>query len=124
MSRLIPRVVVVACCLTLAAMAPVTAGAQRRGRPPRPPGHFAVRGHVVFVGGYFCDRHFGPYPWWEPGVYPYWYVPVLGVRASVRVIATPKDAAVYVEDAVEVVDDACVEPVHCEADGRWRWRSS
>jgi hypothetical protein len=24
--------------------------------------HFAVRGHVVFVGGYFYDPHFGPYP--------------------------------------------------------------
>jgi hypothetical protein len=25
--------------------------------------HFAVRGRGVFVGGYFYDPHFGPYPW-------------------------------------------------------------
>jgi hypothetical protein len=50
MSRLTPRVVVALCFLALAAIAPVTADAQRRaGRvPPHPPGHFAVRGHVVF----------------------------------------------------------------------------
>ena len=65
MSGLMPRVVVAVCFLTLAAMGPVTADAQgHHGRvPPHPPGHFAVRGHGVFIGGYFYDPHFGPYPW-------------------------------------------------------------
>jgi hypothetical protein len=39
-------------------------------------------------------------------VYPYWYVPVYGVRASVRVLATPKEAAVYVDGFYAgIVDD-------------------
>ena len=96
------------CLAMLAAMVPVSVHAQRRGGrvPPNPPGHFAVRGHVVFVGGYFYDPHFGSYPWWGPGVYPYWYVPVYGVRSSVRVLATPKEAAVYVDGFYAgIVDD-------------------
>ena len=108
MSRLTPRVVVALCFLALAAIAPVTADAQRRGGrvPPHPPGHFAVRGHVVFVGGYFYDPHFGPYPWWGPGLYQYPYFPVYGLHANVRVLATPKEAAVYVDGFYAgVVDD-------------------
>lgn len=108
MSQRTPRIVALVCLAILAAILPVSVQAQRRGGrvPPHPPGHFAVRGHVVFVGGYFYDPHFGPYPWWGPGVYPYWYVPVHGVRASVRVIATPKEAAVYVDGFYAgIVDD-------------------
>src|ERR1700736_7068656 len=30
----------------------------------------------VFIGGYFYDPFFGPYPWWGPGAYPYPYFPV------------------------------------------------
>jgi len=37
---------------------------------PRVP---SVRGHVVFIGGYFYDPFFGPYPWWGPAMYPYPY---------------------------------------------------
>ena len=108
MSRLMPRVIVVVCCLTLAAMGPDAADAQgHHGRvPPHPPGHFAVRGHGVFIGGYFYDPHFGPYPWWGPGLYPYPYFPVYGLHASVRVLATPKEAAVYVDGFYAgIVDD-------------------
>jgi hypothetical protein len=108
MSRPSPRTVVLIVLAMLAATLPASLHAQRRGGrvPPNPPGHFAVRGHTVFVGGYFYDPHFGPYPWWGPGMYPYWYSPVYGVRASVRVIATPKDAAVYVDGFYAgIVDD-------------------
>jgi hypothetical protein len=67
MFRRTRHAVVIICLATL----PVSLHAQRRGGrvPPNPPGHFAVRGHAVFVGGYFYDPHFGPYPWWGPGVY-------------------------------------------------------
>ena len=108
MSRLIARVLVAVCFLMVATMVPVIADAQGHGGrvAPHPPGHFAVRGHTVFVGGYFYDAHFGPYPWWGPGVYPYWYVPLYGVRASVRVLVTPKEAAVYVDGFYAgIVDD-------------------
>jgi hypothetical protein len=63
------------------------------GRPYRP----TARGSFVFIGGYFYDPFFGPYPWWSRGAYPYTYYPVYDNRAVVRVIATPKDAAVYVD---------------------------
>src|SRR5438477_10103944 len=48
--------------------------AQHRGGPPR------VRG-PVFIGGYFYDPFFGPYPWWGPGTYGYPYFPVYDDRA-------------------------------------------
>lgn len=111
MSRRTPHTIhtiVLVCLAILAATLPVSVHAQRRGGrvPPNPPGHFAVRGHAVFVGGYFYDPHFGPYPWWGPGVYPYWYEPMYGVRASVRVLATPKEATVYVDGFYAgIVDD-------------------
>jgi hypothetical protein len=39
-------------------------------------------------------------------MYPYWYAPVYGVRATVRVIATPKETAVYVDGFYAgIVDD-------------------
>ena len=68
--------------------------------PARPPDRgrdrVVVRGEV-FVGGYFYDPIWGPYPWWPRGRYPIWYAPVYDVRATLRVKATPKDAAVYVD---------------------------
>src|SRR6266542_229436 len=71
--------------------------AQRRGGGPRGP---------VFIGGYFYDPFFGPYPWWGPGAYAYPYVPVYDDRAQVRVLATPKEAAVYVDGYYAgIVDD-------------------
>ena len=58
------------------------------------------------MGGYFYDQHFGPYPWWGPGLYQYPYFPVYGLHANVRVLATPKEAAVYVDGFYAgVVDD-------------------
>lgn len=67
---------------------------ERRGSQPRP----SVRpGSVVFVGGYFYDPFFDEYPWWPRGVYPRWYYPALQNRAIVRIMATPTDAAVYVD---------------------------
>jgi len=75
--------------------------AQRRGdtrpAPVRPGRVGSVRGQFVFIGGYFYDPFFGPYPWWGPAAYPYWYFPVYDNRASVRVLAKPKEAAVYVD---------------------------
>jgi hypothetical protein len=79
---------------------------------PRPPSHgthdVVVRGHV-FVGGYFYDPMFGPYPWWPHTVYPYWYYPVYDARADVRFHVTPKaaeEAAVYVDGFYAgIVDD-------------------
>ena len=108
MFRRTHRIVIIICLALLTATVPVSVHAQRHGGrvPPNPPGHFAVRGHAVFVGGYFYDPHFGPYPWWEPGVYPYWYFPLYGVQASMRILATPKEAAVYVDGFYAgIVDD-------------------
>lgn len=65
-----------------------------------------VRGHVVFIGGYFYDPFFGPYPWWGPAMYPYPYFPVYDRRAEVKVLVTPKTAAVYVDGFYAgIVDD-------------------
>jgi len=61
---------------------------------------------VVFVGGYFYDPFFGPYPWWGPSAYAYPYFPVYDDRAEVRVLVTPKNAAVYVDGYYAgIVDD-------------------
>ncbi len=68
----------------------------------------ALRGQV-FIGGYFYDPFFGPYPWWTRGTYPYWYRPAFDLQANVRVKVTPKEAneaAVYVDGFYAgVVDD-------------------
>ena len=78
---------------------PATAQAQRRRAPAR-------RGAVVFVGGYFYDPFYGPYPWWPPDAYPYRYYPMFDDRAEVRVLVTPKEAAVYIDGYYAgVVDD-------------------
>jgi hypothetical protein len=90
---------------------PALADDQRRA-VPRHPAHPqpTVRVHgQVFIGGYFYDPFFGPYPWWPRGTYPYWYAPVFDRRADVRLHVDPKtceDAAVYVDGFYAgVVDD-------------------
>lgn len=81
----------------------VSAFAQR-GRHPVHPGVHPH--HVIFVGGYFYDPFFGPAPWWGSVAYPYPYYPAFGGRAEVRVMATPKDAGVYVDGFYAgIVDD-------------------
>jgi PEGA domain-containing protein len=94
-----PTAIAVATLVTVAIMAlqPHTAFAQRRGRAPH---------SVVFVGGYFYDPFFGPYPWWPPAAYGYPYFPVYDDRAQVRLLVTPKEAAVYVDGYYAgIVDD-------------------
>ena len=100
-----------------AAVSPDTAFAQRRGQPPttgrppaqgrppaahRPPQHPVNRGSVVFIGGYYYDPFFGPYPWWSRRAYPYFYYPeYYDDRAVVRIMGEPDKAAdpaaVYVD---------------------------
>jgi len=93
--------------LLLALVLPAIADAQGRGQrrpPPRPHPSIVLRGQV-FIGGYFYDPQFGPYPWWPPGTYP-WYVPVFDRRAEVRVMVKPNEAAVYVDGYYAgIVDD-------------------
>ena len=84
----------------LALLVATPAFAQRRIGPP------VHRGGFVFVGGYFYDPFFGPYPWWSPSVYPYGYFPEYDDSADVRVDVKPKDAAVYVDGYYAgIVDD-------------------
>jgi hypothetical protein len=90
---------------------PGVADAQRRAvprHPPHPEPAIAVRGHV-FIGGYFYDPFYGPYPWWPRVAYPSWYFPVYDMRAEVRLRVKPEaaeDAAVYVDGFYAgVVDD-------------------
>jgi hypothetical protein len=97
--------------LVLSVALPLSLGAQGRGdrrrQPPPPPRHATVvlRGHV-FIGGYFFDPYFGPYPWWSRRVYPYWYFPVYDRRAEVRLMVMPRDTAVYVDGFYAgIVDD-------------------
>ena len=77
---------------------PAAAGAQRR-HPIKPAG-------VVFVGGYFYDPLLGPYPWWPLNAYSFAYYPIDDDRSLVRVLVTPKEAAVYVDGFYAgIVDD-------------------
>ena len=91
-------------CVVLLSMA-VSAGAAQRRRHGGWPA--AVRGGgVVFIGGYFYDPFYGPYPWWPPAAYPFPYYPLFNNRAEVRVLVTPEEAAVYVDGFYAgVVDD-------------------
>jgi hypothetical protein len=67
--------------------------------------HRGGRG-LVFVGGYFYDPFYGPYPWWGPEAYPYGYAPVYDDSAAVRVVVTPRQASVYVDGFYAgIVDD-------------------
>jgi hypothetical protein len=101
MRRVRDIVALLACAAVVGIVVPgQLAGQPRRGAPPprRPPVHRPVeRRAVVFIGGYFYDPFFGPYPWWPRYAYPYEYYPVYDNRAVVRVIAEPKDAEVYVD---------------------------
>jgi len=59
--------------------------------------YYGSRGSYVFVGGYFYDPFYGPYPWWPSSAYGWGYSPVFDYRAEVRIQATPRDATVYVD---------------------------
>ena len=97
MRRTTTAAVAIVAALAIIALKSDPAMAQRRGGHPRGP---------VFIGGYFYDPFFGPYPWWGPGAYAYPYFPVYDDRAQVRVLVTPKEAAVYVDGYYAgVVDD-------------------
>jgi hypothetical protein len=99
------------CALILLAAGASAADAQRGAVPRHPPRHetaVSVHGHV-FIGGYFYDPFFGPYPWWPRTAYPYWYFPVFDHRADLRLRIAPEpaeDAAVYIDGFYAgVVDD-------------------
>jgi hypothetical protein len=98
--------------LVLLMLLPGAVDAQRRAvprdHPPHPRPSVVVRGQV-FIGGYFYDPVFGPYPWWPRTAYPYWYVPVYDHRADIRLHVEPnaaEEAAVYVDGFYAgIVDD-------------------
>ena len=78
-----------------------TAGGVYYGGP-----YYATRGSYVFVGGYFYDPFYGPYPWWPASAYGWGYYPVFDYRAEVRIQGTPREAAVYVDGFYAgIVDD-------------------
>jgi PEGA domain len=111
MSRVTRFTVLALSGLILVMTIPAIADAQRRA-VPRHPSHpqraVVVRGHV-FIGGYFYDPFYGPYPWWPRTAYPYWYFPVYDNQAEVRLQVEPEeaeDAAVYVDGFYAgIVDD-------------------
>jgi hypothetical protein len=76
--------------------------------PPHPERAVVVRGQV-FIGGYFYDPFFGPYPWWPRARYPYWYFPIYDNRAEVRLRVQPEEAeqaAIHVDGFYAgIVDD-------------------
>jgi hypothetical protein len=104
------RLIIAAFCLGLLLQAPaVAADAQRRAPHPPPPSHPPAHGVVirgeVFIGGYFYDPVWGPYPWWPRRAYPRYY-PVYDNRAQVRLQVKPSEAAVYVDGFYAgIVDD-------------------
>jgi len=109
MRRIIALFALIASVVAFGTFWPSTGFAQRRHSPaagraePRPP---VRRGSVVFIGGYFYDPFFGPYPWWPRPAYPYAYYPMYDNRAVLRVLATPENAAVYVDGFYAgIVDD-------------------
>ncbi len=72
---------------------------RREDRAPNPT-------RVVFIGGYLYDPFFDPQPWWPRTLYPYRWSPRFDGRAHVRILASPKHAAVYVDGYYAgVVDD-------------------
>jgi len=96
-------VLAVSLCALAGVLSPI-AFAQRGHPPAHHPG--VHPGHVVFVGGYFYDPFFGPYPWWGPPVYPYPYYLAFDGRAVLRVLAAPAKAEVYVDGFYAgIVDD-------------------
>lgn len=77
-------------------------GGRRRPPPPRPAP--IVHGHV-FIGGYFYDPFFGPYPWWPRTQYP-WYMPIYDMQAYLKLDVEPDEAAVYIDGYYAgIVDD-------------------
>lgn len=76
-----------------------SAFAQWRGGP--------FRARAVFVGGFFYDPFFGPYPWWPPAAYPFGYYPAFyPVSVGIRLEVEPKNAAVFVDGYYAgIVDD-------------------
>lgn len=106
MFRLTRWIPLLLCLALLLVPASVTADEQRRApHPPRPPAHGVVIRGEVFIGGYFYDPVWGPYPWWPRPVYPRYY-PVYDYRAQVRVQAKPTEADVYVDGFYAgIVDD-------------------
>lgn len=98
--------------LLISAALAVSVGAQGRGgggrgdnrqAVPRPPIELRV---PVFIGGYFYNPQFGPYPWWLPRTYPHHYFPVYERRAELRVRVKPVETAVYVDGFYAgIVDD-------------------
>jgi hypothetical protein len=100
------RVFGVLAFLTVLIAATASTFAQRRGAPPPPPRHPGDRHSFVFVGGYFYDPFFGPYPWWDRAMYPFPYYPIFQERAGARLQVTPKETAVYVDGFYAgIVDD-------------------
>jgi PEGA domain-containing protein len=96
MRRKLLTLVALFAVIALSVLYPEPASAQRRGGGRGP----------VFVGGYFYDPFFGPYPWWGPAAFPYPYYPIYDDRAQVRLSVTPKEAAVYVDGYYAgIVDD-------------------
>ena len=92
--------------LTALIAATAAPSAQRRGAPPPPPRHPGDRHAFVFIGGYFYDPFFGPYPWWPRAIYPYPYYPLYQQRAEARLQVTPRETAVYVDGFYAgIVDD-------------------
>ena len=87
------------CLAVLSVLWPATAQARHRGR--------GGRGSVVFIGGYFYDPFFGPYPWWSSAAFPYeYYPPYYDSTSEARLLVTPKQAAVYVDGYYAgIVDD-------------------
>ena len=57
------------------------------GRPYYGTPYYGSRGSYVFVGGYFYDPFYGPYPWWPRSAYGWGYYPVFDYRAEVRGIS-------------------------------------
>lgn len=111
MSRLSRLTAPALCAFLLLAVGASAADTQRGAVPRHPPRHeptVTVHGHV-FIGGYFYDPFFGPYPWWHGTAYPYWYFPVFDQRADLRIRIAPEpaeEAAVYVDGFYAgVVDD-------------------
>jgi hypothetical protein len=108
MTRLTRFTAVVFASMLLLMTLPAAPYAQRGApHPTHPARATAVRGQV-FIGGYFYDPWFGPYPWWHRPIYPYYY-PIYDNRAEVRVRVIPDEAdnaAVYVDGYFAgVVDD-------------------
>jgi hypothetical protein len=96
------RLTAIGLCLTALMTASCVRALHVRGRHHPP----VVRGEVVFVGGYYYDPFFGPYPWWAPVAYPRAYFPVYDDRAQLRVVVTPREAAVLVDGFFAgIVDD-------------------